>query len=445
MHPLEIPITKVVQLLIVARDNESTPSDVKEAVEKSIEILCSSELYAPVSSSGRPEDSRSYTGIVGGLLQAGSRWPNVDITTIARMSHPPHTHMTRNPPITPPPPDVQEALGDLSAWEFDIIHFERLTQHQPLFFVGMKVFKEFEICDVLDIEETVLASWLKLMERHYHQQNSYHNSTHAADVLQATTYFVNNLQDYLVSQGEMLERIEIAALLISAVIHDLDHPARTNPHLCNTKHELALLYNDSAVLENHHIALSFKLTQQSKDVNIFQNLDLSAYRTLRSSIIDLVLATDMSKHFEHLTKFNVSSVDGDTGSTTSLSAKDSLEHRKVMKRILVKCADISNPCRPQKLCVEWAERIAEEYFAQTDDEKRMKLPVVFPDFDRHTCKLPVTQVKFIDFFISGLFEAWHNYCPIPLPMEYLKSNYSYWKNQIPDSSSSNSASEDDTP
>ena len=30
----------------------------------------------------------------------------------------------------------------------------------------------------------------------------------------------------------------------------------------------------SAVLENHHIALSFKLTQQSKDVNIFQNLDL---------------------------------------------------------------------------------------------------------------------------------------------------------------------------
>ena len=68
-----------------------------------------------------------------------------------------------------------------------------------------------------------------------------------------------------------------------------------------------------------------------------------------------------------------------------------------MKRILVKCADISNPCRPQKLCKEWAERIAEEYFAQTDDEKRMKLPVVFPDFDRHTCKLPVTQVSMCPF------------------------------------------------
>ena len=29
------------------------------------------------------------------------------------------------------------------------------------------------------------------------------------------------------------------------------------------------------------------------------------YRSLRSSIIDLVLATDMAKHFEHLSKFTV--------------------------------------------------------------------------------------------------------------------------------------------
>ena len=36
----------------------------------------------------------------------------------------------------------------------------------------------------------------------------------------------------------------------------------------------------------------------------------------------------------------------------------------VMKRILVKCADISNPCRPTELCKAWAQRIAEEYFSQ---------------------------------------------------------------------------------
>ena len=54
----------------------------------------------------------------------------------------------------------------------------------------------------------------------------------------------------------------------------------------------------------------------------------------------------------------------DTGSTTSLSAKENRESHMLMKRILVKCADISNPCRPKHLCDKWARRIAEEYFAQ---------------------------------------------------------------------------------
>ncbi len=40
------------------------------------------------------------------------------------------------------------------------------------------------------------------------------------------------------------------------------------------------------------------------------------------------------------------------------------ENRILVKRMLIKCADISNPCRPLELCIEWAGRISEEYFAQ---------------------------------------------------------------------------------
>ena len=36
----------------------------------------------------------------------------------------------------------------------------------------------------------------------------------------------------------------------------------------------------------------------------------------------------------------------------------------VIKRMLIKCADVSNPARPRMTCKVWAERIAEEYFAQ---------------------------------------------------------------------------------
>lgn len=53
------------------------------------------------------------------------------------------------------------------------------------------------------------------------------------------------------------------------------------------------------------------------------------------------------------------------GSAVSLS-KGEQEARQVLKRIIVKCADISNPLRPMHLCREWAGRIAHEYFTQVN-------------------------------------------------------------------------------
>ena len=79
----------------------------------------------------------------------------------------------------------------------------------------------------------------------------------------------------------------------------------------------------------------------------------------------------------------------------------------VIRRMLIKCADVSNPARPLALCREWAARIAEEYFAQTEAEKAGGLPVVMPQFDRTTCSIPKSQIGFYDFFIHDMFEAWN--------------------------------------
>ena len=48
-----------------------------------------------------------------------------------------------------------------------------------------------------------------------------------------------------------------------------------------------------------------KVLQQKTllQVNIFKNLDRDSYKLIRQGVIDLVLATDMSKHFVHLNKF----------------------------------------------------------------------------------------------------------------------------------------------
>lgn len=61
---------------------------------------------------------------------------------------------------------------------------------RPLIYLGLKMFARFGICEFLNCSETTLRSWLQIIEANYHSSNPYHNSTHSADVLHATAYFL---------------------------------------------------------------------------------------------------------------------------------------------------------------------------------------------------------------------------------------------------------------
>lgn len=47
------------------------------------------------------------------------------------------------------------------------------------------------------------------------------------------------------------------------------------------------MYNDESVLENHHLAVAFKLLQ-NEDCDIFVNLGKKQRQTLRKMVIDMV-------------------------------------------------------------------------------------------------------------------------------------------------------------
>ena len=56
-----------------------------------------------------------------------------------------------------------------------------------------------------------------------------------------------------------------------------------------------------------------------------------------------------------------------TGSPDSAAIINQLstgENKTLIRRMLIKCADVSNPARPVHMCIEWARRIAEEYCMQ---------------------------------------------------------------------------------
>lgn len=57
---------------------------------------------------------------------------------------------------------------------------------RPLTWLGMAIFTRFQVAQVLQTDEATLRNWLTLIEANYHSTNAYHNSTHAADVMQVS-------------------------------------------------------------------------------------------------------------------------------------------------------------------------------------------------------------------------------------------------------------------
>ena len=60
-----------------------------------------------------------------------------------------------------------------------------------------------------------------------------------------------------------------------------------------TGSELALMYNDESVLENHHLAVAFKLLQP-KECDIFVSFNKKQRQTIRKMSIDMVRKIDIS-------------------------------------------------------------------------------------------------------------------------------------------------------
>lgn len=145
--------------------------------------------------------------------------------------------------------------------------------------------------------------------QHGYRDVAYHNKTHAADLSQ-TAYFCCKTAD--AETILKLDNLDMAAILIGGAIHDHEHPGVNNVFLVDTSDELAVRYNDISVLENHHVASSFKLLK-NKEFDIFQEMDKDDFKAIRKRMIGLILATDMSKHFAELGKYKprISSPDFD--------------------------------------------------------------------------------------------------------------------------------------
>ncbi|XP_016149337.1 calcium/calmodulin-dependent 3',5'-cyclic nucleotide phosphodiesterase 1A-like [Sinocyclocheilus grahami] len=147
----------------------------------------------------------------------------------------------------------------------------------------------------VQIPVSSLVSFVEALEMGYSKhRNPYHNLIHAADVAQTAHYL-------MLHTGIMhwLSELEILAMVFAAAIHDFEHTGTTNNFHIQTRSEVAILYNDRSVLENHHVSAAYRLMQED-EMNILVNLSKDDWRELRTLVIEMVMSTDMSCHFQQI-------------------------------------------------------------------------------------------------------------------------------------------------
>lgn len=233
------------------------------------------------------------------------------------------------------------------------------------------------------VPSATLEAFLARIEEGYcRYKNPYHNNVHAADVTQTT-------HSILCQTGLMhwLTDLEIFATLLAAIIHDYEHTGTTNNFHVMSGSDTALLYNDRAVLENHHISAGFRVMKED-ECNILQHLSREEYRELRTLIIEMVLATDMSFHFHQLKTMR-----------NQLTLPDpNIEKPKALALVL-HCCDISHPAKTWNLHHRWTMLLLEEFFRQGDLERELGLPFS-PLCDRNNTLVAESQIGFIEFIVD---------------------------------------------
>nr|AAR88145.1 class I phosphodiesterase PDEB2 [Leishmania major] len=238
-------------------------------------------------------------------------------------------------------------------------------------------------------EQTLLNFILQCRRRY--RRVPYHNFYHVVDVCQTLHTYL-----YTGKASELLTELECYVLLVTALVHDLDHMGVNNSFYLKTDSPLGILSSASgnnSVLEVHHCSLAIEILSDPA-ADVFEGLSGQDVAYAYRALIDCVLATDMARHGDLSRVF-------DDMAKAGYDSNDQ-ESRRLVMETLIKAGDVSNVTKPFETSRMWAMAVTEEFYRQGDMEKEKGVEVL-PMFDRSkNNELARGQIGFID-FVAGKF------------------------------------------
>ncbi|TKA32347.1 hypothetical protein B0A50_01453 [Salinomyces thailandicus] len=348
---------------------------------------------------------------------------------------------------------VEEAVGK---WGFPAqdLGMDELT-YAALFMLERAL--EMPELEQFRIPRAELITFILATRRQYKHEREvhYHNWRHAVDVTQSLYCFLLDVQLCSTSHSDrkpkrlnaverLLTPMDGLIMLVSAIGHDVGHPGVNNAFLVACNHPLAQMYNDKSVLENYHCAAYSQLIRRHWPA-------LGNAAGFRSAMITTILATDMQRHFEYMSKLGElkQKIDDSEDELDDWNDKDRTGARELMIALLMKAADISNVARPFDISSNWAEVLMTEFSRQGELETELGIPTCLfggPPNKDDMLAAAQSQKGFMGLFGYPLFSNMTGVMPsVSCAIHELENNRDIWDRRIAQEKSKRESGGDSAP
>uniref|UniRef100_A0A8C5I3X5 Phosphodiesterase n=1 Tax=Gouania willdenowi TaxID=441366 RepID=A0A8C5I3X5_GOUWI len=243
---------------------------------------------------------------------------------------------------------------------------------------AVRMFLDLHLVQDFSIDYKSLCQWVLTVRRGYRNNVPYHNWNHALSTAQS-------MFAMLMATGQLqniFTRLEILALMVSTLSHDLDHRGVNNSYIERTHQPLSQLYGHSS-LENHHYNLCVFILNNTGNP-ILSGLSTEQHRTVLHMIKRAILATDLSVYMQYVVLSNV-----------KVNASCTYECVLTLS-MLMTASDLS----------AITKLVAMEFFAQGDKEKEeFKIKPLDIMNRENSTRLPCMQVEYIDDICYPLYKT----------------------------------------
>lgn len=253
----------------------------------------------------------------------------------------------------------------------------------------LSMFEDMGFINTYKIDLHTLARFCLMVKKGY-RDPPYHNWMHAFSVSHFCYLLYKNLE-----LSNYLEDIEILALFVSCMCHDLDHRGTNNSFQVASQSVLAALYSsEGSVMEHHHFAQAIAILN-THGCNIFEKFSRKDYQRMLDLMRDIILATDLAHHlriFKDLQKM----------ATVGYNPRNRT-HRSLLLCLLMTSCDLSDQTKGWKTTRKIAELIYKEFFSQGDLEKAMgNRPSEM--MDREKAYIPELQISFMEHIAMPIYK-----------------------------------------